>query len=225
MSRKPKITFEGSLDFIDKEIEKRRGKWSLSSLNWLDFDDVAQIVRIHIFVKWKMYDQSKALGPWLNTIISNQIKNLIRNNYANFSRPCLKCEASDGEDGCKIYQIQCAACPLYKFWEKNKKAALDLKIPVPIPNDHSPAYHDSMSLESMMKALEEKLPTILRPAELEVYNYLYIERLSEEQVAIKMGYRTSEKKRSPGYRQIKNIQKSIINKIKKAISSGKIDIY
>ena len=36
--------------------------------------------------------------------------------------------------------------------------------------------------------------------------------LSEEETAKKIGYRTSEKNRSPGYKQIKNIKKAIISK-------------
>ena len=79
--------FEESIDFINQEIKKRRNKWCLTSLNWIDFDDVSQIIRIHIYEKWHLYDKDKPLGPWLNRIISNQIKNLIRNNYGNYSRP------------------------------------------------------------------------------------------------------------------------------------------
>ena len=49
---------------------------------------------------------------------------------------------------------------------------------------------------------------ILKPIEWKVYGFLYIENLTEEQAAKKMGYKTSEKNRSPGYKQIKNIQKN-----------------
>ena len=79
-SYKKKPTFEESFDLINQEIRKRTNKWSLSSLNWMDFDDVSQIIRLHIYEKWHLYDASKPLGPWLNRIISNQIKNLIRNH-------------------------------------------------------------------------------------------------------------------------------------------------
>ena len=92
-----KIEFENHIQVIDAEINKRRSKWNLSVLAWMDFQDVAQILRIHIYKKWHLYDQSKPLGPWLNRIISNQIKNLIRNNYGNYCRPCLKCAAAEGE--------------------------------------------------------------------------------------------------------------------------------
>ena len=33
----------------DQEIQKRRGKWNLKSLAWMDFDDISQIIKLHIF--------------------------------------------------------------------------------------------------------------------------------------------------------------------------------
>ena len=102
MANSEKTKFEDHLDLIDEEIRKRRGKWNLKSLAWMDFDDVSQIIKFHIFKKWHLYDPAKPLGPWLNKIISNQIKNLIRNNYGNYSRPCLRCAAAEGENLCII---------------------------------------------------------------------------------------------------------------------------
>ena len=42
----------------------------------------------------------------------------------------------------------------------------------------------------------------------------------EKDVANSMGYVTSEKNRSPGYKQIKNIKKSIIKKVKSVLEQG-----
>ena len=39
-----------------------------------------------------------------------------------------------------------------------------------------------------------------------------------------MGYRTNEKNRVPGYKQIKNVKKSIMIKVKRIISEGEIEI-
>ena len=58
-----------------------------------------------------------------------------------------------------------------------------------------------------------------------VYNYLYIENLDEEEVAKKMGYKTSEKNRQPGYKQIKNIKKNIVIKVKNLLNNDEIDIF
>ena len=58
---------------------------------------------------------------------------------------------------------------------------------------------------------------ILKPIEYQVYKGLYIENLDEAAVAKKLGFISNEKGRSPGYRQIKNITKSIIIKAKSYI--------
>jgi hypothetical protein len=78
--KKNKIKFESCINLINTEILKRKNKWTLSTLNWIDFEDVSQIIRFHIYKKWELYDENKPMLPWVNRIISNQIKNLIRNN-------------------------------------------------------------------------------------------------------------------------------------------------
>lgn len=225
MAKKP--TFEGSIDSINSEIIKRKNKWNLTAINWMDFSDVSQILRIHIYKKWHLYDSEKPLAPWVNRIISNQIKNLIRNNYSNFTRPCLKCAAAEGEDGCAIYSNQCNACPLYANWEKNKKNAHDTKLTVSIENhiqEINDKPIDNFNMEKTAENIHNKMQKVLKPIEWKVYQHLYIEGKNEEQTAKLMGYRTSEKNRIAGYKQIKNIKKIIIVKVKKHLYNGDIDI-
>ena len=193
----------------------------------MDFDDVAQIIRVHVYKKWHLYDPSKPLGPWLNRIISNQIKNLIRNNYGNFSRPCLKCAAAEGEDLCTIYQKQCSDCPLYSNWERSKKIAHDTKLPVPLENHTQEVYSmpsSTLDLEASAIRLHKKMKKVLKPVEWKVYEKLYILHMDEEKVAKQMGYKTSEKNRPPGYKQLKNIKKGIMEKVKKVLSQGEVDL-
>tara|TARA_Y100000592_G_scaffold38654_1_gene61274 strand:- start:452 stop:1240 length:789 start_codon:yes stop_codon:yes gene_type:complete len=221
-----KPSFEESILEIDSEIKKRRYKWNLSALSWMDFSDVSQILRIHIYKKWDMYDPSKPLKPWINRIISNQIKNLIRNNYGNYARPCLKCSASEGENFCVIYGKQDSSCPLYSMWEKTKKKAYDAKLPVSLEDHQHEIFTSSnkdLNVEKISKQLHAKMKQILKPVEWNVYECLYIKFLSEEETAKKIGYRTSEKNRSPGYKQIKNIKKAIIQKVKKVLEKGEVD--
>ena len=225
VNKKP--TFEESFHIIDEERRKRRNKWNLTSLSWMDYDDVSQIIRIHIYKKWNLYDAKQPLTPWLNRIITNQIKNLIRNNYGNYSRPCLKCSAAEGEDGCIIYQKQCADCPLYKNWEKTKKSAHDLKIPLSLENHSNEIYanyRDEIDIEKNAKKIHDVMKKVLKPLEWKVYEGLFIDFKKESQVAEEMGYITSEEKRTPGYKQIKNIKKLIIEKVKIYIEKDKIDI-
>ena len=222
-----KSEFENHIEVIDTEINKRRNKWNLSVLAWMDFQDVAQILRIHIYKKWHLYDTKKPLNPWINRIISNQIKNLIRNNYGNYCRPCLKCAAAESGDLCYIYGRQSESCPLFANWVRTKKQAYDAKLPVSI-NDHSnelnAAEYNDIDIISLMNKLNSKMKETLKPAEWKIYKALYIDDMSEEDAASLMGYKTNEKNRVPGYKQIKNVKKAIIQKVKKVISNGEVEI-
>ena len=222
-----KIKFEERILDIDREIFKRKHKWSLTSLTWMDFNDVAQIIRIHINNKWAQYDQSKPLAPWVNRIITNQIRNLIRNHYGNFSRPCLKCSAFEGENLCSIYGKQSGACSLYAKWLKSKKNAYDTKLPVSIENHLQEVYNkpsENLSLDHSIKQVHLKLKNKLKPNEWIYYSKVYIENLSETEAAKALGYKTREKNRDAGYKQLKNLKKSIIEKVKKILYNGEIDI-
>jgi len=122
--------YEQSLPVIDEQLNKRSDQWKLTSLSWMDYDDVKQIIRIHIFNKWEQYDPTKPLAPWVNKIITHQIKNIIRNNFSNFASPCSKCPASLPDGGCEVYETQCEKCPIFNHWNKRKKDAYNIKVPL-----------------------------------------------------------------------------------------------
>ena len=195
----------------------------------MDYDDVSQILRFHIFKKWHLFDQNKNIKPWIRTIIANQIKNLVRNNYTNFIKPCNKCEALREETSCDIYGKQSAACPLYKNWEKNKKAGVAVKMAMPLETHKQEVFHvqnsPSVDVERSSKVLHNKMKEMLKPHEWKIYNYLYIQNLDELATAKKMGYKISDKNKSPGYKQIKLIKKKIINLAKDVLEKGEIDIW
>jgi hypothetical protein len=117
---------------------------------------------------------------------------------------------------------------LFANWEKSKKNAHDTKLTVSIEN-HSQEINDmptdSMNVEDAAKNIHNKMQKVLKPIEWKVYKHLYIEGRDEEQTAKLMGYRTTEKNRIAGYKQIKNIKKAIIFKVKKYLYNGEIDIY
>tara|TARA_B100000519_G_C14228890_1_gene431392 strand:- start:489 stop:1187 length:699 start_codon:yes stop_codon:yes gene_type:complete len=223
---KPKKEFENCIEIIDQEIFKRKNKWTLTSISWMDFDDISQILKIHIFKKWHLYDQSKPLSPWLNRIISNQLKNLIRNNYSNYCKPCLKCAAAEPDSGCAIYGSQDARCPLFKNWLAKKKSAYDVKMALPLENHQSEVRDvevSSSNIEMGIRKLNEKLKETLKPNEWIVYKGFYIDNESEVEIAKKLNFKTTEKNRTPGYKQIKNIQKSIITKARKILDKNDLD--
>jgi hypothetical protein len=227
MNKKNKERFEKSFHLINSEINKRKNKWTLSALNWIDFEDVSQIIRFHIFKKWELYDPKKPMLPWVNRIISNQIKNLIRNNYGNYARPCLKCAAAIGESGCRIYTSQNDSCPMYKSWSKTKKNAYDLKMAVSI-EDHSFEINNqpcnSSDMQRASDNLHIKMKEILKPIEWKVYELLYISNKSEEQVCKLLNFKYDKNAKTAYNKQLRNIQKSIIQKAKQCLANGEIDL-
>lgn len=225
--KKNKLKFENCFALINTEIVKRKNKWTLSALNWIDFEDVSQIIRFHIYKKWNLYDESKPILPWINRIISNQIKNLIRNNYGNYTRPCLKCVAAVGENECKIYGKQEKACPLYNNWVKTKKNAYDLKMTLSI-EDHSHEINnqsiEQCDIEKASNSLHEKMKKILKPIEWKVYDLLYVQNRTEEYICKNLNFKYDKKAKTTYNKQLRNIQKTIIKKAKECLFNGEIDI-
>jgi hypothetical protein len=206
------FSFEEKNDIIAKAINKKRNKWHLSAIAWMDFDDVSQIIKLHIYKKWSMWDQSKPLEPWIGRIISNQLKNLVRNNYTNYTRPCLTCVHNLGEDLCNISKngFQNGSCELYAKWEKTKKSGYDLKMPLTIEN-HRQEIEQKIdggffSFENI-DLLNHEMQKCLTLKQYDAYIMLFFESKDEEDVAKFMGYKTNEKNRMIGYKQIKNLKK------------------
>lgn len=220
-----KKKFEEMLSIIETEIKKRRSKWFLSSITYLDFDDVTQILKAHINKKWHLWDQEKALEPWLNRVISNQLKNLIRNNYGIFAKPCINCPFNEGNNinlnACSFTSdgLQSEECPLYKKWAKNKKNEYNIKIPTSFEVhdfEISCNKHESYDLENAAERLHYFMKKRLNSKQFLAYKLLFIEKIEEEEAAKKLGYKTSEKNRTAGYRQIKNL-KNYFNSVAKKI--------
>jgi len=223
--------FENCLYIVDEELSKRKARWRLNAIAWMDFDDVCQKIRLHIFNKWDQWDNLRPLRPWLNTIITNQMTNLIRNNYSSFSKPCLQCPHNQGGNLCALYDTQNSECEIYAKWESSKKNACDIKLPISMHEsygnkndgsnfsifdimDNQSSYID---YDSKIKKFHEIIKQKVTNVEWKVYNYLYVENKDEIETAKLMGYKTSEKNRSPGYKQIKKIKNKIYKIAKQVI--------
>lgn len=233
MAKKKKFTYEDHQETIEEELNKRQSKWFLKSLSWIDFDDVKQIIRMHLHKKWDLWDQSRPLKPWLNRIISNQLKNILRNYYSNFAKPCLNCpfnqsgvaeENEMGLCGFTESKTQCNECPLYAKWEKTKKSAYQVKIPLALEN-HSYEIknkNNSFELELAEQRLHAEMEKKLSEKHYAIYCMLFIENMTDEEVAEKLGYKTSEKNRKAGYKQIKNLKKQFKEKAEKILKTKDI---
>ena len=218
-----KPEFSDCIYIVDNELQKRKSRWRLNSIAWMDFDDVCQKIRLHIFTKWEQWDNKRALRPWVNTIITNQMTNLVRNNYTSFSKPCLQCKHNQGGNLCALYGSQSSACEEFSKWETGKRDAYLVKMPVSlnssIPNkDEEGQKNQTLDIrdtysyidyESKTAAFHESMKGKLSAIDWKVYSFLYVENLDEIEAAKLMGYKTSEKNRSPGYKQIKKIKNKI----------------
>lgn len=225
--------FEDKINVIDSEIAKRRNRWRLKAIPSIDFDDVSQILRLHIYKKWYQWDQALPIEPWLNRVITNQIINLIRNLYGNYARPCVSgdggkpCAANQGPSPsekelglCAIYGTQCSACPIFAYWEKHKKSAHDTKLPLPLESHSQEIYNipeESFDISRQVEELREKLKISLTSLQYKIYTYLFIEGKTEDEVAKILGYNTSERGRSPGYKTIGTTRKLIVERAKRII--------
>jgi hypothetical protein len=228
-----KKTFEEMHEIIDQIIKKRKNKWKLRAIAWFDFEDIEQIVKLHIYKKWKLWDQSRPLEPWVNRIATNQIKNIIRNNYTSFAKPCLSCPFNnakgieysfDNSCGFTKSKVQCSECPLYAKWEKIKKPVYNIKMTLSL-EDHK-NYHASISYEEEKNYLtaEDKLHGLMKSnltdKQFFIYKMFFIDCLTEDQIAKVLKFKTNEKGRKAGYKQIKNLKKMLYLRAKKLLSEN-----
>lgn len=220
-------SFEEKLPEIEKALERKRIKWNLDALNYIDYDDIKQIIMIHIYKKWQLWDQSKPIEPWLSRVVSNQFKNLLRNHYGNYARPCLRCPFNTGGGHClkTNSKNQDSSCDEYKHWESKKKIAYNIKLAVTMEHHFHELFEKKdtfLDLEGALKRLSKEIKNELTPRQFKAFQMLFIENKTEEQVAKYLGFKTTEKKRSAGYKQIKNLKKIFQEKARDLIKEKDI---
>lgn len=168
---------EELIPLIVNEINKRRKKWTLTSLS---FDDVSQIVLIRIVNKYHTFDPTKGeFSHWVNRVISRTIINVLRDNYLKYSRPCiLGCIHNTGDDHCSLTKSgrQCAECPLYRDWERFKKEQFNINQPVSLDNHLQEVDSEFFDIEHAQAKLNIEMKKRLRPSEWKIYKTIYVDR-------------------------------------------------
>ncbi len=225
--------FEDMYEIIDDVIKKRKSKWRLKAITWFDFEDIEQIIKLHIYKKWHLWDQSRPIEPWVNRIATNQIKNIIRNNYTSFAKPCLSCpfNTSKGieitfENSCGFTasKIQCNECPLYAKWEKLKKPAFDVKMTVSLENHKNYYMSFQSTAECDYRKAERRLHGLMKSClsdkQFFVYKMFFIDCLHDDEIAKILNFKTNEKGRKAGYKQIKNLKKMLYQKAQKLMKEN-----
>tara|TARA_R110002020_G_scaffold273234_2_gene488313 strand:- start:2421 stop:3095 length:675 start_codon:yes stop_codon:yes gene_type:complete len=199
-----KKLYEDCSDIIDQAISKQRYKWRLNAVKWFDFDDVEQIIKSHIAKKWHMWDQTRPLEPWIGRIISNQIRNLLRNHYGNYTNPCELVNTPDHDS---------SKCPVCIKWSKTKKIGLALKVPLSTEDfvrEFNNRTYTDFNFKDSLKRLDSNMRQKLTGVHYRAYRMLYFEQKTEEDVAKFMGYKISPEKKKLGYRQVKNLKKKFL---------------
>lgn len=228
LNNNPK-SFEEALPIITRLIERKRLSWTLDAVSYMDYDDVSQQLLAHFWVKFPLYNQERPFSSWCSTVISNRTKNILRAAYTSFSRPCLRCQASEGqgEDGCKIYESQCAKCPMYNHWEKTKKIGLALKLTLPeelhatsIENQES----NDFDIEKATNSLHIKMQSVLKPVEWQIYEMSYIYHKSDEFICKKLSLKYNKESKTCYNKQLKNIKNNILTKAKEVLRNGEVDV-
>jgi hypothetical protein len=221
-------TFEEFLTYINEAVASRRHRWLLHRISWIDYDDVSQIIKTHIFKKWDMTDAAKPISHFISRTISNQTRNIIRNVYTSYTRPCIQCPANEGGDLCRIYGKQCSECPVFKHWEKSKSRAHAINLAESYENLEESSKNKLIGdntfpeydLERFHAEMIKRLSNIQRKA----YTYLYIENRDEAEAAKLMGYKVSKDSptRCCGYRQLAKLKKTFIEVAKTVIEETEI---
>lgn len=79
-----------------------------------------------------------------------------------------------------------------------------------------------LDLDSATKRLSEEMRPHLSTRHFNAFKMLFINNCTEEEVAKYLGFKTNEKKRSAGYKQIKNLKKIFHEKAKQIIKERDI---
>ena len=83
---------------------------------------------------------------------------------------------------------------------------------------------ETIDIEKSSNNVHIEMKKILSNLHYKIYKILYIDGKTEEECAKIMGYKSSEKNRMSGYASISNAKRTIIQKAKKLLSSGDVDI-
>lgn len=188
------IKFEDKIDCINRLIQKNKGRWHLSDIGGFGYEDVAQIIRLHIYNKWPQWDQTRPFDCWCNKIIIHQIKNCVRNVYSKDAPPCASCPFDRGNDLCGYTDsgIKCAECPAFAKWSKKKQDKYLIKTATSIHAENFVEKQDfsdpavAMKLEENIDKFHIFICQFLIPRMANFYKMIYVENLNDDQVIEKL---------------------------------------
>ncbi len=233
------LTFEQRYEEIVREIDKRKNQWTLNSMA---FEDARQIILIHVYKKYHLFEESKVIDGrkvefthWVNSLITHKIYGIWRDNLAIFSRPCVgnprdgmeRCAFNAGGDLCTATKSgkQCSECKLYKDWETRKKDHHAVKQTLTLENhsqEVSNIQSDFTDIEEKKRVIDEKMKERLDKQEWKAYKMLIVDGKTERQAAQALGFKKKRGKKSrmyPGYLKILALRHKFVELAKEIIEN------
>ena len=180
--------FESKYEVILQALKTRRHKWRLSSLSYMNYDDVTQIILLHFYNKIHLYDHSKPFINWCQKTISNRMINIGRDNYGYLAPPCNKCPYNEGDNRCGFTsdQTKNGSCPAYSKWEKSKKVGYQLKFAQSL--DHPDFIEQRVNaievsdLETRKEKMIEDFYKTLDEQSLIVFKYIFLGDKTDKEI-------------------------------------------
>ncbi len=209
-------------------VNKRRAKWRATSI--MEWADVESILLTRIYQQLHHYDESKPLDRWVNTLISNAIMSLLRDNIFKTARPCIaansygaQCTFNLGGDKCSWTKSgrQCGECKFFAAWEKKKQGKFAISTPLSIENhvDENYSRQDNFfDIEEGKKIVDENIKRRLTKEEYRIYVLLCIKYLDIDEAAKKMGFVKINDNDMRGYMIVRNASIKIKETIRAIIS-------
>lgn len=185
------ITYEEKIPALQELIRSRKQKYGKLLPPSMDFEDVENILLLHFFKKWHLWDQARPFNNWANRVISHQIINIIRNNYVSFQKP---------DDSCSEEE--------FKRWEK----AQNKSIKAPTSLDHLEFFvgetaDESVDYQFAVDKLKSEMRKSFDARMYRAFEMIYFENVSDDEVAKFLKSKTTEAGRKAGYRWLAIIKK------------------
>lgn len=196
-----KPTFEEQVPLIQKAIGQRKRKWTLTTM---EFADASQIMMIRVWKKYHLFDPAKApFEHWLNRLLTNAIKTLLRDHLLRWQRPCIRdggCVHNLGMGHCSytVNGNQCTLCPLYAEWKAKKEGEYNVRSSLTLENhsqEVSNLQDDFLDIEAAKKVIDERMLKRLTPWERRIYKALHIKHMTPLETAAMLKTVAAKRKR------------------------------
>lgn len=213
-------TFEDVEPIIESILNKARSRWKLQAVKHYSYDDFKQHVKVHIWQKFHLWDQSRPFENWCSTVIHNQMENKKKELWLNHDKPCTDCYFNKGMGACSYTtdgRTQNPECHDFKEWENKGRYAHELKNASSVEDEDGEVFYSSteeIDYEGFIKKLHAKVSEhleqdLISRVTYKIFIYSFVEKLSDDEISRKMGYKSNEKNRQSGYRILSIHRKTI----------------